>query len=105
MRLGAGPAAGQVDSLMYMPALNRAGYYKYLFLALLHEPENLEKMLGLFCSETYKPGVLHQPDVDKRDKSPMPKLAAHAASVSTAAMERVCHEAAALMQGAHGGGG
>ncbi|KAF2678549.1 hypothetical protein K458DRAFT_394826 [Lentithecium fluviatile CBS 122367] len=82
----------------YMPALNRAGFYKYLFLTMMHEPDKLEQMLNAYCGDTYKPGVLNQPDVQKRDKTPLPGLAAQATAIETAALSCVCQEMAALVQ-------
>jgi len=82
-----------------MPALNRAGFYKYFFLTMLHEPESLEKMVNAFCSDTYKPGILNQPDLQKRDKTPTPGLTARAAAIDEAAVSRVCDEMAALVHG------
>jgi hypothetical protein len=85
----------------YIPALNRAGWYKCLFLEVASEPEALSKMLPLFCSDTYRPGILQHPDVQKQDKSEIPSLANRARSVRTL-LERVCQETAAAMQGAAG---
>ncbi|KAF2190148.1 hypothetical protein K469DRAFT_24392 [Zopfia rhizophila CBS 207.26] len=73
----------------YMPALNRAGWYKYLFLELVGEPEMLEKMVAIFCADTYKPGFLQHPDLQKRDKDEPGALAARANSLRTGAIARV----------------
>lgn len=83
----------------YMPALNRAGWYKYAFLNWLHQPEDLEKMLSAFCADTYNPGMLNQPDVQKRDKNDPPALVSRATAISTTAVSRVCQEVVAQMQG------
>lgn len=56
----------------YMPALNRAGWYKHLFLEVL-QAGKMESMLQAFCADTYKPGVLH-PDMNKRDTYDSPLL-------------------------------
>jgi hypothetical protein len=82
----------------YMPALNRAGFYKYFFLEMMHEPENLERMLTAFCVDTYRPGVLNQPDVLKRDRSVLHGVAAQAATIRSTCVSRVSHEMAGLMQ-------
>ena len=83
----------------YMPALNRAGWYKYFFLNLLHQPEELDKMLNAFCADTYKPGILNQPDVQKRDKNESAGLVSRATAISTGAVSRVCQEVVKHMQG------
>lgn len=83
----------------YMPALNRVGWYKYLFLEAASEPESLSRMLSLFCSDTYKPGILQHPDVDKQDRTEITVLTMRAKSVRTV-LERVCQEMAAAMQAA-----
>ncbi|ORY08591.1 hypothetical protein BCR34DRAFT_589879 [Clohesyomyces aquaticus] len=95
---------------VYMPAINRAGWYKYLFMEMVCEPEGLEKMLPAFCAETYKPGVLNQPDLAKRDRTEIPGLTAKVNAVRQNAVTRVVQETAAEMQkeqgvGAGGGGG
>lgn len=83
----------------YMPALNRAGWYKYSFLNWLHQPEEMEKMLSQFCADTYKPGILNQPDVQKRDKNESPALVSRATAIGTTAIGRVCQEVVSQMQG------
>jgi hypothetical protein len=85
----------------YMPALNRAGFYKYFFLVMLQDPESLEKMLAAFCTDTYRPAILNQPDVQRRDRTLLPELAAQAAAIQNAATSSVCQEMAALVQGTH----
>lgn len=87
----------------YMPAINRAGYYKYLFLEMMHEPEALEGMLTKFCADTYNPSVLNQPDVQKRDRSVLPGVAAQAATIRSACVSLVSQETAAKMQPQHRG--
>src|SRR5690242_9031235 len=72
----------------YVPALTRAGWYKSLFIELLCEPEGLQAMLSVFCAETYKPGVLNQPDIQKQDKTETPGLGARANAMRTAAVSR-----------------
>ena len=89
----------------YMPALNRAGWYKYLFIEFLGEPESLEKVLTLFCSETYKPSSPLHPDLARRDKTQDSVLGPRANELRTAAVARVCQEIAAVMKPAQGGGG
>lgn len=85
----------------YIPALNRAGFYKCLFIELMAEPESLEKLLQAFCADTYKPSVLNQPDLNKRDKTELPGLTSRATGIRTTAITRVCQDIAAQMQGAH----
>ncbi|KAJ4356759.1 uncharacterized protein N0V89_004795 [Didymosphaeria variabile] len=84
---------------VYMPALNRAGWYKYAFLNWLHQPEDLGKMLSAFCADTYNPGILNQPDIQKRDRNESPALVARATATSNTAVSRVCQEVVAQMQG------
>lgn len=81
----------------YMPALNRAGWYKFFFLEMMHCPDNINKLIPALCSETYKPGVLHHPDLTKRDKAEAPALQARAAEIQTAAINQVCNETKAAM--------
>jgi hypothetical protein len=81
----------------YIPALNRAGWYKYLFMEAASEPDSLSKMVSLFCSDTYRPGILQHPDVNKQDRTEIPALATRAKSVRNV-LERVCQETAAAMQ-------
>jgi hypothetical protein len=90
------PSAGaQYPS--YMPALNRAGWYKSLFLEAVSEPETLSRMLSQFCGHSYRPGILQHPDVQKQDKTELPALTERAKSVRTV-LQRVCEETAAAMQ-------
>lgn len=96
------PPSADTASPTYMPALNRAGWYKSFFLDMLHEPEGLEKMLQAFCSDTYKPGILNQPDVQKRDKTAIPSLGSRAAAIQQAAIPQVYREMRAVVQAAKG---
>lgn len=88
----------------YLPALNRAGWYKHFFLEMTVEPEGLDKMMAAFCSDTYKPSVLNQPDLQKRDRSELKGLSGRASAIRNAAMTRVCQEAAKAMQAAREAG-
>ena len=83
----------------YMPAINRGGWYKYFFLNMLHQPEDLEKMLQAFCAESYKPNILNQPDIQKRDRNESPSLVSRATAITTGAVSRVCQEVVVQMQG------
>jgi hypothetical protein len=85
----------------YMPALNRAGWYKSLFLEAVAEPGTLDKMIGIFCSDSYRPGVLRHPDLQKQDRTENVGLAERAKSVRTV-LQRVCQEMAAAMQAGQG---
>ncbi|KAF2731146.1 hypothetical protein EJ04DRAFT_16593 [Polyplosphaeria fusca] len=82
----------------YIPALNRAGWYKSLFLEVLCEPESLHMMMTKFCADSYRPGALNQPDFQKQDKAEVPGLAARAKAARHAAVPRVCQEMAVEMQ-------
>jgi hypothetical protein len=82
----------------YMPALNRAGWYKYFFLEMIVEPEGLNKTMAALCSDTYKPNVLNQPDLQKRDRTELTGLVGRASAIRNAAMTRVCQETAKAMQ-------
>jgi hypothetical protein len=81
----------------YMPALNRAGWYKFFFLEMMHTPDDIGKLLQALCAETYKPGVLNHPDLNKRDRANIPTLQARAAEVQTIAIKRVCEETRTAM--------
>jgi hypothetical protein len=81
----------------YMPALNRAGWYKFFFLEAMHGPDDMCKLLPALCADSYKPGVLNHPDLNKRDRSSIPALETRAAAIQSYAIERVCKEANAAM--------
>ena len=81
----------------YMPALNRAGWYKFFFLKMMHAPEDIGDLLPALCTDTYKPGVLNHPELSKRDKTEPPALQARAAAIETYAMRRVCEETKSAM--------
>jgi len=100
LKIPSGPALPNPTKATYIPALNRAGFYKYIFLAAVHDPESLEKILTSLCLDAYKPGILNQPDLQRRDKTPISGLAAQAAAIQTAAVSRVCEEMAVVIQGA-----
>ena len=90
----------------YMPALNRAGWYKFFFLEMLHAPADIEALVPALCADTYKPGVLQHPDLNKRDRTDLGGLQARAAAIKTFAMQRVCEETKAVMaEEAHVGSG
>ncbi|KAF2126593.1 hypothetical protein P153DRAFT_433715 [Dothidotthia symphoricarpi CBS 119687] len=76
----------------YMPALNRAGWYKFFFLEIMHEPDSIDKLLQTHCSDSYRPGVLNHPDLGKREKTESPALHARAGEIQTTAIMRVCSE-------------
>jgi hypothetical protein len=52
----------------YIPALNRAGWYKFFFLEMNAGSDDLGKLLSALCADTYKPGVLNHPDLNRRDE-------------------------------------
>jgi hypothetical protein len=82
---------------IYVPALNRAGWYKFFFLEAMHGPDDIYKLLPALCADTYKPGVLIHPDLNKRDRTEMPALQARAAQLQSYAIKRVLDEAKAAM--------
>jgi hypothetical protein len=92
-------AMPNMDYVTYLPALNRAGWYKFFFLEMLAGSDDLGKLLASVCADTYKPGVLNQPDLNKRDKSEIPALHARAAEIQGVAIRRACEEAADAMTG------
>lgn len=96
MKLSAVPAHAST-SPVYIPALNRPGWYKFFFLEMMHGPDNINKLLPALCSESYKPGILHHPDLSKRDKAEAPALQAMAAEIQATAIDRVCTEIKATM--------
>jgi hypothetical protein len=81
----------------YMPALNRAGWYKFFFLEMMHNADNIDKLMPALCFDSYKPGVLHHPDLSKREKAGVPALQAKAVEIQTVAINRVCNEVKAAM--------
>jgi hypothetical protein len=81
----------------YMPALNRAGWYKFFFLETMHGAEDMCKLLPALCAESYKPGVLNHPDLNRRDRSDIPALQARAGAIQSNAIKRVCEEAKTAM--------
>ena len=81
----------------YMPALNRAGWYKFFFLEAMHAPDDIGAFVSALCADTYKPGVLQHPDLNKRDRTEMAGLQARAAAIKTFAMQRVCEETRTAM--------
>jgi hypothetical protein len=81
----------------YMPALNRAGWYKFFFLEMIAGSDDLGKLLSTLCADTYKPGVLNHPDLNRRDTADIPALKARAAEIQSAAIRRVCEEAKAAL--------
>jgi hypothetical protein len=81
----------------YMPALNRAGWYKFFFLEMMHAPEDIGDLIAALCADTYKPGVLNHPDLNKRDKTEMAAVQTRAAEIQTYAIGRVCEETKVAM--------
>jgi hypothetical protein len=79
----------------YIPALNRAGWYKFLFLEMNAGSDDLGKLLSALCADTYKPGVLNHPDLNRRDRADIPGLHSRAAELQAVAIGRVCEEAQA----------
>ncbi|KAF2652194.1 hypothetical protein K491DRAFT_719119 [Lophiostoma macrostomum CBS 122681] len=97
MRIAAVPPPANAGYPSYMPALNRAGWYKYFFAEQLAEGDYLEKLLcSPVCRDVYKPSLLNQPDVAKWDRTEIPSLANRAQALR-AALSRVCDEVAAEM--------
>ena len=82
----------------YMPALNRAGWYKFYFLEVMHSPEESGHLIPTLCGDTYRPGILNHPDLKKRDPTELVELRAQAAAVQNASIARVCEETKALME-------
>ncbi|KAF2825699.1 hypothetical protein CC86DRAFT_324284 [Ophiobolus disseminans] len=97
LKVVASPPSASSTYATYIPALNRAGWYKFLFLEAMHGAEDVCKLLPALCSDTYKPGVLNHPDLNKRDRAELPALHARAAQVQSFAIKRVCEEARAAM--------
>ncbi|OCL03903.1 hypothetical protein AOQ84DRAFT_391883 [Glonium stellatum] len=78
----------------YVPALNRSGWYKYLFLELVGDPEGLEKLMPRFCADTYNPSGAGHPDLSRRERNEPAPLSARANQIRTGAIARACQEAA-----------
>ncbi|EMD70246.1 hypothetical protein COCSADRAFT_167162 [Bipolaris sorokiniana ND90Pr] len=81
----------------YMPALNRAGWYKFFFLEIMQNPDEISTLMPALCADTYKPGVLNHPDLNKRNKSEVQALRSRAEEVQTLAIKRVGDEARTAM--------
>jgi len=97
LKVIAEPPSASSTYATYIPALNRAGWYKFFFLEAMHGPENVCKLLPALCGDTYKPGVMNHPDLNKRDRGELPALQARAAQIQSFAIKRVCEEAKAAM--------
>jgi hypothetical protein len=82
----------------YMPALNRAGWYKFFFFEMMHAPEDIGDLMPVLCADSYKPGMLNHPDLDKRDKTETHALQARAAEMQAYAIGRVCEETKIAMR-------
>ena len=89
----------------YIPALNRSGWYKYLFLELVGEPEGLGKLMPRFCADTYNPSGAGHPDLTRRERNEPAPLSARANQIRTGAIVRVCQEAASSMNAANASSG
>ena len=72
----------------YLPALNRAGWYKFFFLEMAQNPDEIGEMLATLCADTYKPGVLNQPDLNRRDRAQNQALHAKASQIQTYSIQR-----------------
>lgn len=77
----------------YMPALNRAGWYKLFFADVTRDPSLIDRLIPVLCADTYKPGVLNHPDLTKRDRSEIPGQQVRAAEVQKHAVMRACEDA------------
>jgi hypothetical protein len=97
IRLIAEPPPSTLACATYMPAINRAGWYRFFFLEIMHEPNDINKLIPTLCADTYKPGILHHPDLAKRDKAEAPALQARAAAIQSEAIKRVCDETKSAM--------
>lgn len=92
-----GPPSATSSYATYMPALNRAGWYKFFFLEIVQNPDEITKVMPALCADTYKPGVLNHPDLVKRDNSEVQALRTRADEVQTLAIKRVGDEARTAM--------
>ena len=81
----------------YMPALNRAGWYKFFFLEVSQSPDMIGELIPRFCSDTYKPGVLNHPDLNRRDRAENHALQAKASQIQSYSIQRVCEETKSAM--------
>ncbi|XP_014562220.1 hypothetical protein COCVIDRAFT_33103 [Bipolaris victoriae FI3] len=91
------PPSATSSYATYMPALNRAGWYKFFFLEIMQNPDEISTLMPALCADTYKPGVLNHPDLSKRDKSEVQALRSRADEVQTLAIKRVGDEARTAM--------
>lgn len=97
LKVSAEPPTPMSTYATYMPALNRPAWYKFFFLEVMQAPEDIGDLIPLLCAETYRPGVLNHPDLNKRDKGIIPALQARASAIQTFAIGRVCEETKAAM--------
>ncbi len=97
VKLLAEPPSAMSTYATYMPALPRASFYKWIFLELCANPDEIGDMIAAFCSDTYKPGVLNQPDLNKRDRAENAVLKGKALKIQKYSIDRVCHETEAAM--------
>lgn len=97
LKVRAEPPSASSRYATYIPALNRAGWYKFFFLEAMHGPDDIYKLLPALCADVYKPGVMNHPDLNKRDRTEMPVLQARAAQIQSYAIKRVLDEAKAAM--------
>ncbi|EUC40165.1 hypothetical protein COCMIDRAFT_109497 [Bipolaris oryzae ATCC 44560] len=91
------PLSATSSYATYIPALNRAGWYKFFFLEIMQNPDEISTLMPALCADTYKPGVLNHPDLSKRDKSEIQALRLRADEVQTLAIKRVGDEARTAM--------
>lgn len=81
----------------YTPALNRAGWYKFLFVEAMRAGESLGEAVAALCADKYQAGAAGHPDLTKLDKSVEPALRARAGELRGYAIAQACEETKAAM--------
>ena len=81
---------------VYTPALNRAGWYKFLFVEAVRAGEALGEAVAGVCADSYRAGAGH-PDLNKLDRTVDPALRARAGELRAYAIAQACEETRAAL--------
>jgi hypothetical protein len=94
VRVGESSRASQAK---YMPALNRAGWYKFFFVDAMRAPEELGNVMAAVCADRCQAGTVDGPDLNKLDRRAIPALRARAGEMRAYAISQACEETRAAM--------
>lgn len=94
VRVSESSAASQTS---YVPALNRAGWYKFLFVEAMRAADSLGEAVAAVCADSYQAGVAGHPDLNKLDRTVDPALRARAGELRGYAIAQACEETRAAM--------